>query len=189
MVLSVQQVRDIVTSFRSRGSDVGLRDVSFAVLALVFDDDALAFRAMFGDSPAGQQEEYLSQPKIAEVKDAIRAEQPEDTPSSAISFDDLKEGLIEDMRSLERLRDTLGDDGRPTLEPKEMATVVARIADIRVKLTEKFNTTERVVEQRVVVEQKYNAICACGREIYLPEGARISETPNQRDLFDTPSKH
>lgn len=180
MVLTAQQVRDLVVGMRSRGLDVGLRDVSFAVLASVYGDESLAFRAVFGDSPEIPVEEYLALQKVDEVRKAVLDEQPDGDASSggsAISFDDLKEGLIDDMRALEKLRDAVDNEGHPTLEAKEMAQVVGRIADIRVKLTEKFNTTERVVEQRVVVEQKYDSICpGCGREISVPSGPQI-KTP------------
>ena len=177
MVLTAQQVRDLVVGMRSRGLDVGLRDVSFAVLSSVFGDETLAFRAVFGDAPEIPAEEYLALQKVDEVKKAVSEEQPGDDETkggAVISFDDLKEGLIDDMRALEKLRDSVDNEGRPTLEAKEMAQVVGRIADIRVKLTEKFNTTERVVEQRVVVEQKFSSICPyCNREIALPSGPQI----------------
>lgn len=171
MELTSQQVRDIVQELRSRGLDVRLRDVSFVVLASAFGDDALAYRAIFGDKPDKNIEEYLEQPMVQEVKASIAAASPssdEPAEAQAISFDDLKDGLIADMRALEELRESKDENGSPVLDPKEMAQVVARLADIRVKLTEKFNTTERVVEQRVVVEQKYDTICPyCRHEIAI----------------------
>ena len=170
MALTSQQVKDLIVGMRSRGLEVGLRDVSFAVLSNVFGDEALAYRAAFGDAPEMTQEQYLAQPKVTEVKTAIleaipgQAEAQKD--GSLISFDDLKEGLINDMRSLEALRDAKDENGVPRLDAKELAQVVGRIADIRVKLTEKFNTTERVIEQRVVVEQKLDSVCPyCHHEI------------------------
>ena len=169
MELTSQQVKDIVQGLRSRGIDVGLRDVSFVVLARAFGDEALAYRAIFGDRPARPFEEYVEAQTLADVKAAIDADAPADdgdAPSPAVSFDDLKDGLIADMRALEELREAKNEDGQPVLDPKEMAQVVARLADIRVKLTEKFNTTERVVEQRVVVEQKFDSVCPyCHHEI------------------------
>ena len=170
MVLTQQQVKDLVLGLRAKGLDVGLRDVSFAVLSSVYCDDALAFRALFGDAPEVPADEYLASAKVAAVKEAIRPPEQEEgqEPGPAISFDDLKEGLIADMRALEDLRDSKDEEGRPALEPKEMAQVVGRIADIRVKLTEELTTTERVIEQRVVVEQKFDAVCPfCGREIAI----------------------
>lgn len=168
MGLTASQVKDLIIGLRSRGLEVGLRDVSFAVLSCAYGDDALAFRSTFGDSPEMTLDEYMAQKKIEEVLLEVRPFFEEKDVPDGISFDELKSGLIEDMRSLEALRDSKDEDGKPSLDPKELATVVQRIADIRVKLTDKFGTTERVVEQRVVVESKHTDVCPyCHHEFSL----------------------
>lgn len=172
---TASQVRDLVVGMRSRGLDIGLRDVSFAVLSKVYGDDVLAFRSTFGDTPETPIEEYLAQPRIEALLSETEPFFPDE--QNIISFDELKSGLIDDLRALERLRDATDNEGNSPLDAKEMATVVARIADIRVKLTEKFNTTERVVEQRVVVEQKYTSVCPyCHHEIALPPSENQTKT-------------
>ena len=40
--------------------------------------------------------------------------------------------------------------------------------DISVKLNDKFSVSEEVKEQLIYVNAKYNAICECGRELYIP---------------------
>ena len=167
-------VREILTKLRGLGMNAGFRDVSYAVLSRIYEEPELAYRCVFGDSPELTFEAYHAQAYVASVGASV-AEffREEETPADGageevetVSFDDLKKGLIEDMRSLEKLRDSTNMEGGPILDAKEMAQVVARIADIRVKLTEKFNTTERVVEQRVVVEQKFSSVCPwCHHEI------------------------
>ena len=48
---------------------------------------------------------------------------------------------------------------------KEMATVVGRIADIRVKLTDKYGATQKEDNHRVVVISKYSSVCPyCHKE-------------------------
>ena len=42
------------------------------------------------------------------------------------------------------------------------------LADLSVKLNDKFQVREERVEQVVHVFSKFNAICQCGREIYIP---------------------
>ena len=42
------------------------------------------------------------------------------------------------------------------------------IADIRVKLNDKFNVSDKSKSGIVIVESKYNSVCSCGREIYIP---------------------
>lgn len=164
-MLSGAEIRDIITSLRSRGLEVGLRDMSFAVLSIVYDDERLAYRSVFGENPDVSLDEYMGLEKVMELISCVEPFFPEE---QSVTFDELKSGLIQDLRALERLRDQKDGDGNSPLDAKEMATVVARIADIRVKLTEKFNTTERIVEQRVEVMQKFTGVCACGREIAFP---------------------
>jgi hypothetical protein len=41
-------------------------------------------------------------------------------------------------------------------------------ADLRVKLNDKFSVSDTNQEQLVIVNCKYNAVCECGREIYIP---------------------
>lgn len=181
-----RRVRELISMLQARGyDDAGLRDVIYAMLAIIFGPDRrIGYKALFQDGSAPPFDQYDHLGKIEALRIALTDDlswvpgtgKPDNggTGQEEVSFDDLKQGLIDDMRALEELRDARNDNG-PLLDPKEMAQVVARIADIRVKLTDKFGTTERVVEQRVVVNQKYNAICACGREIYLPPGAQIKD--------------
>jgi hypothetical protein len=42
------------------------------------------------------------------------------------------------------------------------------LSDISVKLNDKFSVSEEVKEQLIYVNAKYNAICECGRELYIP---------------------
>lgn len=164
MTPKASQVRDLITGMRSRGLEVGLRDVSFVALSRLYGDEPLAYRSVFGDAEM-PLDEYMAQEKVEELMKAADSVFPDE---QTVTFDELKSGLIDDLRSLEKLRDAKTEDGYPALDAKEMATVVARIADIRVKLTEKFNTTERVIEQRVVVEQKYTNVCPyCHHEFAL----------------------
>lgn len=42
------------------------------------------------------------------------------------------------------------------------------LADLSVKLNDKFQVREERIEQVVHVFTKFNAVCQCGREIYIP---------------------
>ena len=116
-------------------------------------------------------EKYVSSLLDAEAKALEKSEELKVNTS----FDELKQGLVDDMNALIELRDQKNDDGDPVLDPKEMATVVGKITDIRAKLVDKFSVSEQVTEQRVVVNQKYNAICPyCHHELAVdPEGKKV----------------
>jgi hypothetical protein len=42
------------------------------------------------------------------------------------------------------------------------------LTDISTKLNDKFGAKEEMKDQMVVVECKFNSVCSCGREIYIP---------------------
>lgn len=82
----------------------------------------------------------------------------------SLTYDELKAGLESDLRALIALR----DNPDTNLSTAEQVQITKQIADIRVKLTEKFGTTEQSGEQRVVVLTKFDSICPyCGREICI----------------------
>jgi hypothetical protein len=51
-------------------------------------------------------------------------------------------------------------------------------ADLRVKLNDKFSVKEDVKEQVVIVNRKYNSVCSCGRELYIPTKEDLMEQYN-----------
>lgn len=181
MKLNTEQLKQIISEAKSAGFDIGLRDLSYAMLLRFYEDGIYAYRIAFGDNPDTPYMGYANSPKCAficdyfdrnypevEVKEEEEEKEPEEKPTTdeGLSYDEIKRGLEEDLQSLIELRDSKDEDGNPTLEPKEMATVVGRIADIRTRLVERFGTVNKEVEQRVVVLSKYSDICPhCGREI------------------------
>lgn len=175
MRLSNEQVREVMKASRGEGFDVGLRDLSYVLLSGMYEDPMYAFRAIFGDEPAQPFKQYSEEARLAFVSEYISEHfnegqslksAEESSEVTGISFDEIKRGMEDDLKALIELRDTTKADGSPALDAKDLAAVVGRIADIRVKLTEKFGTTEKSEEQRVVVHQKFNDICwKCGAEI------------------------
>lgn len=172
-MITNSNIREIVAEMKSRNYDVNIRDICYYHLCNIIEDEKVAYKALFGENPGEPFEVYIisnkKQALFSYLDDLYQFEDSNDVSASGeMSFNDLKQGLVEDMNALLDLRDRTDEDGLPLLDPKEMASVVRQIADIRVKLTEKFGTTEKSEEQRVVVLQKYDAICPyCGREIAI----------------------
>lgn len=175
MRLSTNQVKGIISDLREQGYNVGVRDIAYVFLCRHFEDHRLVHRALFPDTDDTVDADlYDVSDSLTAIKETLdmnyadeHAPQAESDKEKdeAISFDELKQGLVDDMKSLEELRDMKTEDGKPALEPKEMATVVGRIADLRVKLTEKYGATQKEDNHRVVVVSKYSKICPhCGKE-------------------------
>lgn len=180
--ISPDDMKYYIDAASSEGLEVGVRDLAYALLNRVFEKPVYSFKTIFaGDNSKNFQsyktsrkvlftEEYIDKHFPMEnqvvIADEEEAQDKEDMNGTNLTFDEIKAGLEEDLQSLISLRDAKDDKGNPTLEPKDMASVVGRIADIRTKLVEKFGSTEKKVEQRVVVNQKFNSICEyCGHEI------------------------
>lgn len=180
--ISPDDMRAYIDAATKEGLDVGVRDLAYALLNRVFEKPVYSFKTVFSNDStktfqsyrtsrkAAFTEEYIDKHFTMEEKIAIDDDEEvterEDVAGANLTFDEIKAGLEEDLQSLISLRDAKDAEGLPMLEPKDMASVVGRIADIRTKLVEKFGSTEKKVEHRVVVNQKYNSICEyCGHEI------------------------
>ena len=182
MKIDSDKLRTIIEMMKIDGYEVGVRDISYVFLTRIYEEAVYAFRAVFGNSPDVPFGEYSKSRRVEALIALMEKECPpekekDELPSfipreeekeedTGLSYDEIKKGLEEDLASLIALRDQTNEDGIPMLEAKEMATVVGRIADIRVKLTEQFGTKQKGETQRVVVVAKYNDICPyCNHEI------------------------
>lgn len=196
MKLTEEDMKSAVAFLRGKGIDIGLRDICYVLLCRDVDEPVFAYRAIFGNAKdAAKYQEYSISEKVDELKlyidrefpfekdgeDTKIEERPKDSDAdneaenTNLSFDEIKKGLEEDLAALVELRDQADEMGNPVLEPKDLAAVVGRIADIRTKLVDKFGSTQKQIEQRVVVAQKYSDICPyCNREIAIdPTHKRI----------------
>mgnify|MGYP003457208386 CR=1 FL=1 len=52
------------------------------------------------------------------------------------------------------------------------------LTDISTKLNDKFRINQEEREQMVIVSPKYNTICKCGRELYIPTKEELMEKYN-----------
>ena len=52
------------------------------------------------------------------------------------------------------------------------------LTDISVKLNDKFSVNDTNNQRVVIVNKKFNAICDCGREIYVPTKEDLMEKYN-----------
>jgi hypothetical protein len=157
----------IIENCRSFGHDIKMRDVCFVILGNYFSDKDHVFRCLFdptGKMSREDSERYISSSRIAflaeHIKPYIENKQKQKKQSGEeISFEEnlaymlnIKKETEEAMRNKE-------------MDKKDALKI---LADITVKLNDKFNIVEETKEQMVVVNTKFNNICECGREIYIP---------------------
>lgn len=168
----------IIEEAKRRSYDVRVRDVGYAVLAAVLDDEDLAHKLIFGDD--GNERTYRELPHIKYLINYLRAEdlkkneskeaediakliannkgKKTDGSDGAITFEENREGLENQLVEIRALIEELKADPNG-YDPKTMALLIKTEADIRVKLNDKFGASEKTSEQYVIVQKKFDFIC------------------------------
>lgn len=168
----------IIEEAKRRSYDVRVRDVGYAVLVAVLDDEDLAHKLIFGDD--GNERTYRELPHIKYLINYLRAEdlkkkeskeaediaklianskgKKTDGSDGAITFEENREGLENQLVEIRALIEELKADPNG-YDPKTMALLIKTEADIRVKLNDKFGASEKTSEQYVIVQKKFDFIC------------------------------
>lgn len=149
-------IDDMIAVLADDGFRVSARDIAFCVLCSQIDNRELAYGLLYGDK--GTSERLCSTPDFQ----ALEAYYQRMYGAEGMSYDEVKRGLEQDLADLDSFVRHNGSD----LDAKEMAALMGRKADLRVKLVEKFGTSGKSEEHKIVVLNKFNDICPwCGREI------------------------
>lgn len=165
-----EQIKNIIKHFEDEdGVNVRVRDIAYTLLSKMFADGKTAYQCLFG---ADGYEEYAAdgmRDKLVQyMTDAgyIRSFSTDDG-TGGISFE-------ENRREMERLlaqTQQALDNG--LIEAKDGLKIMA---DIRVKLTDKFKVESQKKDRMIVVEKKFSGICEyCHHEIYVPSEEELME--------------
>lgn len=159
-------LNEILSKAKTEGIDAKVRDICFALLCEHLDDKVTAFRSLFDKEAKmsdSQVDNYVKSNKVKYLTTAIQPyiKRPktkvEKSKENRITFDEnltymlnIKKETEEAMRNGE-------------MDKKDALKI---LADITVKLNDKFNVSEDVKEQLVIVEEKFNDVCEyCAHEI------------------------
>ena len=159
-------IKEVIEYFRKQGTNVRVRDIAYVLLSKMFENNVTAYQCLFGNDGF---EEYSEAKERTEIESYLRLQvymRTEKESQDELSFEQNKkemQGLIE------RFEQGM-ENG--TIDP---AVGLAKIADIRVKLNDKFNIQEEQQERVIQVLKKFNAVCDCGREIYKPTKEELME--------------
>lgn len=148
-----EQIKDIIKHFEDKdGANVRVRDIAFTLLSKMFADGKTAYQCLFG---ADGYDEYMAdgmRDKLAQYMTNagyIRSFSTDDG-TGGISFE-------ENRREMERLlaqTQQALDNG--LIEAKDGLKIMA---DIRVKLTDKFKVESQKRDRMIVVEKKFDFVC------------------------------
>lgn len=166
-----EQIKKTIEHFKESGETIRVRDIAYTLLSKMFADSKTAYQCLFGsegydeyadDEMRSKLEQYLSDAGY------IRSVSTDD--SGEITFEENKKEM---ERLLAKTQQAM-DDG--LVDPKDALKIMA---DIRVKLNDKFKVESKKQDRMIVVEKKYNHICERYRcECYLPTKEDLMEMYN-----------
>ena len=169
MNISIEDIKKIIEGASKKGFKIGVRDIAFVVLLDAFENEDIAYKCLFG-SESGFMQEYASvyarTGAVEYIKDYIdilsanNGSRSKKQDIDDITFDENKAYMIKLKKDTEEAM------ANGEIEKKDALKI---LADISVKLNDKFNVKDANEDRQVVIVQnKFNAICECGREIYVP---------------------
>jgi len=167
-MISKEDLTKIITDCKQLGyEEIRVRDIAFVILSRQLAGPA-AYQCFFGTAEG--YEEYSSSKMVADITKYMTENNFVTDEASGITFE---ENRLEMQRLLAKTQRAL-DDG--TIEPKDAYKIMA---DIRVKLNDKFNVQQTEKERTIIVEKKFNMVCEkfhC--ECYLPTKEDLMEMYN-----------
>lgn len=169
-MITNEQIRQTINDCAKAGYSVGMRDLSYVLLCRHYEDRATAYRILFGldaDFNADYAYTYDQTASINYLRDYVdfnlntdditKKKKKKVSSSEDISFEENKAEILNLIKATKQAFE------RGEIEAKDALKIEA---DLRVKLNDKFGANEQVQDQIVVVQQKYDSICArCGTEI------------------------
>lgn len=169
-MITNEQIRQTINDCAKAGYSVGMRDLSYVLLCRHYEDRATAYRILFGldaDFNADYAYTYDQTASINYLRDYVdfnlntdditKKKKKKVSSSEDISFEENKAEILNLIKATKQAFE------KGEIEAKDALKIEA---DLRVKLNDKFGANEQVQDQIVVVQQKYDSICArCGTEI------------------------
>jgi hypothetical protein len=167
-----EQIKKTIEHFKEIGETIRVRDIAYTLLSKMFADNKTAYQCLFGtdgyddyadDEMRSKLEQYMSD------EGYIRSVST-DADTGGITFEQNRR----EMEILLEKTQQAMDDG--LVDPKDALKIMA---DIRVKLNDKFKVESKQQARYIVVQKRYNNVCPhCNREIYIPSKQDLMEEYN-----------
>ena len=150
-MISKAKLKKIIEDAEKKGHKLKVRDVAYAYLCTHFEDSTIAYKVVYGEDVLDTAA-FDAKPHIAYIKDQIKYSVITDASESAdkMSFDENKKEMI---KLIKKTQDAM-DDG--LMEAKDGLKI---IADIRVKLNDKFKVEKQQKERQIIVEKRFDFVC------------------------------
>lgn len=171
-------IKHIANEAASRGHEVTIRDIAYALMRVKFNDELIAYTVVKGCAPEKDSDvtDYDSMDKIKflvhwfekdltpkesvnEYKKAINKALDKQQSESkkeelAISADENFEGAVEQLKRVKELRERCEESDIKTLRDLEKMEL-----EIRVKLVDKWDMQKTEADEKIVTPKVYDYIC------------------------------
>lgn len=187
--INIEDFNKILADAKKMGYNLRMSDIFYTFGLQRFDSPKIVYSVLFGKGSSQEDVDYYDESsKIKFLKKYINANYPSDDvgqpkrgkPKKAgeshedITFEENKAYMLKLKKETEEAIK------KGEIEKKDGLKI---LADLSVKLNDKFAVSEKQDEQRIIVYKKYNDICVCGREIYRPtKNDIIEELKEEYDL-------
>lgn len=148
-----EQIKGTIEHFKEGGKTIRVRDIAYTLLSKMFVDGKTAYQCLFGsaegyddytdDEMRGKLEQYMSDAGY------IRSISTDDD-TGEITFEENKKEM---ERLLTKTQKAM-EDG--VVDPKDALKIMA---DIRVKLNDKFKVESKNQYRQIIVEKKFDFVC------------------------------
>ena len=164
-MITKKQIQDCVAFCEEQGYFIEESDIAYLLINREFRDRYMAYELTKSkDMPDEYVDNYDSSDKMACLRkymnehwvrrqehDVINTEVVE----GAVSFEENRDALVQYLTEIQRLMN------EKKIDPKDGMKM---LTDIRLKLNDKFNIKEAQVEQRIIVQPKFNHTCEYTRK-------------------------
>ena len=165
-MISNEQIKRAIEDCARANHTISVRDISYVLLSMQFDDSLVAYKCIFGNDYDYNQDYHATYDQTSTmtylksyVEFTLLSDKKKKKKTEDISFDENKEAIIN------LIKENKEKEERGEIDAKQSLDLQTKL---RVTLNDKFKVQSDETEQIVHVFSKFNAICECGKEIYVP---------------------
>ena len=163
-MISNEQIKRAIEDCARANHTISVRDISYVLLSMQFDDPLVAYKCVFGNDYDYNQDYHATYDQTSTmtylksyVEYTLLNNKAKKKKTEDISFEENKAYML----SLKKQTEEAMAAGE--IDKKDGLKI---LADLSVKLNDKFNVSDSSQEQYVHVFAKYDAVCSrCGAEI------------------------
>lgn len=163
-MISNEQIKRAIEDCARANHTISVRDISYVLLSMQFDDSLVAYKCVFGNDYDYNQDYHATYDQTSTmtylksyVEYTLLNNKAKKKKTEDISFEENKAYML----SLKKQTEEAMAAGE--IDKKDGLKI---LADLSVKLNDKFNVSDSSQEQYVHVFAKYDAVCSrCGAEI------------------------